>query len=572
MHICKLLALLAAFLMIFCRPCVCASQESVTLEIPMRDGVLLTANLWQPEGSGPFPVVVSRTAYGRDGYSLFAEQLIERSIAMVVVDVRGRYDSGGEWEPLAHEAADGQDVFAWVESQPWCNGKIGAFGGSYDAWIQMLTATRGAGALDAMVLAVLPGDPFYNAPFEGGAYHSPFLTWAVQNAGRYFEPVVINQGIYDVFRQYPLVNWDNLLEHPVWWLDTWLKNWQLDDFWRDRSYEHVLHNVSVPILLTTGWFDLNQPGSFRTFQRLRHHSDPTVSEGIKLVVGPWTHGLGYMATHGELEFSENAQVDHGTAWLDWLENHLNGPGERPGAAVDYYLMGRNEWFEADHWPPRNTTASSFYLASDSRLSFDCPDEGHENYVYDPSDATPIVEPLPDQPFAAFGHYPHELTELSQRSDVLFFKTDVLKSPVAIAGPVTAEISFSSSAPDTDVAAQLVDVTPDGRLISVQHGLVRLRFRNGFADASALQPGEIVDVEINMSSTAYEFSEGHRIGVLVSSALFPAMNAHRNVFDDLATGTSWELASQVVHFGGDTPSRLIVHKLIEPRRPAGRQSK
>jgi len=557
--------LLATILLLSLAPGFVAADTVSPIRIETRDGVELVGKLTIPDGGGPFPAVVVRTTYSYEAYSQFGEIVSELGIAMVAVDVRGRHESDGSWEPLANEAADGQDVLAWVSAQPWSNGKIATFGGSYDAWVQMLTASRGAPELDTMILIVLPGDPFENAPFENGAWHAPFLTWAVQNRGRFQEPLSLDRSIYDVFASYPVVDRDDRLGRPVGWLSTWLMNWELNQYWMDRSYEHLIGNVGVPVLLNTGWFDLNQPGSIRSFQKLRSHSESKVREGVKLVIGPWNHGLGYLATWGELEFPENARVDLGASWVDWIENQLIGSGLRQGPPVEYYLMGRNEWYSAEEWPPRSTREVSLYLSGHGGLVREAPETGAESYVYDPEDPTPIVDPLPDSVSQAFGHFPHDVTTLTRRSDVLYFETEVLRSPVAVAGPVTAEIFFSSSAPDTDVGVQLLDITPDGRAIAIQHGLASVRFRDGNSDPRELQPGEVASVEVDMWSTAYEFAAGHRMAVLVSSAQFPAFDAHRNLFDNLATGTQWQLATQTVHMGGENPSRLVVHQLREPRR-------
>jgi len=563
--------LLLTTLLLSWTPWVSAAESVSPIRIAMRDGVELAGAITIPDGAGPFPAVVVRTAYSHEAYAQFGEIIRERGIAMVAVDVRGRYESHGSWEPLINAAVDGQDVLAWVAEQSWCNGMIATFGGSHDAWVQMLTASRGAPELDTMILVVLPGDPFENAPFQNGVGQAPFLTWAVQNRGRFQEPIAIDRGIYDVLASYPVVDRDDRLGRPVGWFDTWMTNWELNQYWMDRSYEHLIQNVRVPVLLNTGWFDLNQPGSIRTFQKLRKHPDSEVREGVKLVIGPWNHSLGYLATWGELEFAENARVDLAGSWIDWAENQLIGAGLRQGPPVEYYLMGRNEWLSADEWPPRSTRELSLHFSSDGELATAPPPPAVESYVYDPDNPTPIVDPLPDSVGEAFGHFPHDVTILTRRSDVLYFETEVLRSPVAIAGPVKAEIFFSSSAPDTDVGAQLLDITPDGRAITIQHGLARVRFRHGYTDPRELQAGEVASVEVDMGSTAYEFAAGHRIAVLVSSAQFPAFGAHRNLFDDLATGTLWQRATQTVHMGNESPSRLVLHQLQHPqRRHSGRR--
>jgi len=537
--------------------------------VPLADGVELAASLFLPSGAGPFPVVVVRTAYGRDSYSIFAEELSQNGIAALVVDVRGRYDSEGEYEPLVNDGADGQAVLSWAVAQSWCNGRIVTFGGSHDAWIQMLTACRGAPELSAMVLAVLPGDPFANAPFGNGAYHPPFITWAAQNEGNSVLPMSIDSSLYSVFASYPLHRWDELLERPVRWLDEWLDNWELNEYWSRRSYEPGFGRIGVPTQLTTGWFDLNQPGGIRTFQALRHHSDPLVRETTKLIVGPWAHTLAYLPTHGELTFPENAWVDVGSLWHDFIEDHALGDAGRSGAAVDYYLMGRNEWLSADDWPPEYSRQVELFMTPEEGLRRHAPDAAVARYLYNPGDPTPIVDPLPNEPWLAFGHYPHDVSGLMQRDDVLVFTTETLATSLAIAGPVTTVYTFSSTAQDTDMAAMLLDLTPDGRAITITHGLARARFRAGFASPRPLTPGEVSTLEVDMWSTAYEFAPGHRIGLLVSSAQFPAYDAHRNLYDDMASGTQWQPATQTIHMGTAEGSRLRVYTLPDLRRPTAR---
>jgi putative CocE/NonD family hydrolase len=540
--------------------------QSIMVTVPMRDGIELEASLWLPSETEQFSVVVCRTAYGRWQYSGWAQLLNRRGIAFLSVDVRGRYTSPGEWDPLVHEGADGQDVIAWAAAQDWCNGSIATIGGSYDAWVQLLAASRGTPELDAMVLLVAPPDPFENIPFDNGGYFVSAFFWAVENRGRRRVPITTMHDFLGIFASYPVNQWDDLLELPTPWLDRWLASWQLDPYWQERSYEPGLDNVKVPSLLITGWFDRDQPGCIRTFQALRRHPELTVREGQKLIIGPWMHFLSYLPSWGELSFPANANLNIERLMIDWLATQLTGDGGREGAPVEFYLMGRNLWLEADQWPPSTSRLRSFYLTAGGGLQESLPEAATESYVYDPSDPTPLVSPLDEQDLGdLFGHVPLNVAGVIERSDSLLFATAPLAKPVAIAGPISAEIYFGSSAEDTDVAAQLLDLTPDGRAIALQHGLSRVRFRNGYDNPEPLLPGEVAKVTVDLWSTAYELAAGHRIGLLLSSAQFPAFDAHRNRFDDLASGTEWSIATQTVHMGPEQPSRLVLPVLNPPRR-------
>ncbi len=546
-----------------------AAAAAQTVSIPMRDGVALAGTLWRPAGAGPFPAVVLRTPYNRASYAGWSLLLTSRGLAYLTVDVRGRYASGGTWEPLLHEGEDGQDVIAWVTRQSWSNGKVGTQGGSYDAWVQLLAASRGVPNLAAMTLLVAPPDPFENIPFDNGAYFSSTLFWAISNRGRTMQDLDPATDWPAIVASYPLDRWDELAGTPVPWLDDWLANWRLNEFWRERSYEGGWINMTVPALHVTGWFDRDQPGCIRTFQALSRHPQEAVRKGQKLVIGPWMHTLEYLPSWGELSFPIHASRDLLSLMLTWMEIHLKGSGQRPGAPVEYYLMGRNEWRQAASWPPEDTLETSFFLSPGGRLEDQRPLAGTATYRYDPGDPTPLADPVPAELWGlTLGHVPLDAAGVATRADVLLFATDPLVQTLAIAGPVGVELEFSSTAEDTDMGAQLLDLTPDGRAITVAHGLSRARFRNGYEHEVPLAAGATARLDIDLWSTAYELAPGHRLGVLISSAQAPAFDAHRNFFDDLASGTARQAATQTLHFGGEAASRLVVH-VLRPTRPPRR---
>jgi putative CocE/NonD family hydrolase len=551
-------------------PAVSASSmaQGTDVSIPMRDGTHLAGTLWLPAGAGPFAVVMLRTAYDRTRYAGWGPYLADQGLACLNVDVRGRYGSEGTWDPLTSEAQDGQDLIAWAAAQPWCNGLVGTQGASYNAWIQLLTATRGAPHLRTMVVQVCPPDPFANLPYDHGALSIDGFIWALENAGRTETGPPPGPDYPALVASYPIAGWDTRAGVQAPWYDVWLQHWALDDFWRARSYEASLDAISVPVLLGTGWFDSDQPGCIRIFQALSRSSNAAVRDGVKLIMGPWEHSLIYQATIGELSFSPSANRDWIGLASAWFVEHLLGQGQRSGAPVEYFVMGRNEWRNADTWPPEDTRAASFYFDGGSGLTTLPVVAGSDNFEYDPADPTPFADkPAGGSWFDLFGHKPFDVTSVTHRSDVLLYATSPLTSPMAIAGPVSAEVWLSSTAEDTDVGVQLVDLTPDGRAISIQNGLSRARFRNGLDQPAPLVPGEPTKIMVDLWSTAYEFEPGHRIGALVSSAQLPAFDASRNLYDDLATGTASQPATQTIYRGGGYASRLILDVLQErsPRR-------
>lgn len=548
-----------------------AAAAQFTGFIPVSGGTQLAFTAWLPSLSGRYPVVLTLTPYGRTAFAGWAQVFNPRGLGFVAVDVRGRYDSGGAWEPLLPHGDDGRDVIAWIAAQTWCTGKVATNGGSQDAWYQLLTAIRRPPALVAMLPAVCPPDPFDNLPFNQGALLLPEVQWALQNRGRTYLPNALSGvDVLSIVRTYPITAWDDRAGLPTPFFDAWIDHWRWDDYWEARSYESRIADVEVPALVLTGWFDGDQPGGIRVFQALRNDPDPRVREATKLIVGPWYHQL-VPPPFGELSFPGNNARDLNAIAADWFANHLLGAGDGQGAPVEYYLMGRNAWLEATAWPPAEARRLELLAGPGGVLQAAASVAGADSFDYDPAAPTPVLEPLtPDTAWQAYSHFPLDATALIGRDDVLLYAGPPLSDPLAVAGPVAAEVWFSSTAEDTDVAIWLLDLAPDGKAVTLQTGIARARFRNGYAVEVPLPPGQPVKIVVDLWSTAYEFPRGHRVGMLVASAQFPAFDVHRNLFDDLAHGTAMTTATQTVHYGEATPTRLLLWTLPRaPRRHLGR---
>src|SRR5262245_48189842 len=151
--------------------------------VPMRDGVLLRANVLRPATEGRFPTLVYRTPYGKDhaqeSYSLH-RRAVERGYAVVLQDVRGRYESDGEFEPYRHDGKDGYDTIAWAAAQPWSNGEVGTFGLSYPGAVQWLAALESPPALKAMAPAMTYSTA-RNFFHSGGVFDLSWVPWIWNN-------------------------------------------------------------------------------------------------------------------------------------------------------------------------------------------------------------------------------------------------------------------------------------------------------------------------------------------------------------------------------------------------------
>src|SRR6185369_8578045 len=110
------------------------------VNVKMRDGVSLVADVYRPVSDEKFPVLLQRTPYNRAGETAAANEMAAHGYIVVAQDARGRFDSGGDFYPFRNESADGYDTVEWAAKLDGANGKVGMFGGSYVGATQMLAA------------------------------------------------------------------------------------------------------------------------------------------------------------------------------------------------------------------------------------------------------------------------------------------------------------------------------------------------------------------------------------------------------------------------------------------------
>lgn len=496
---------------------------------PMRDGVHLAMDLLRPEATGPFPVILHRTPYDKVSYraNAFYQDLARRGYLVAIQDCRGRYNSDGVFDPYRHEHDDGFDTVEWIAAQSWCDGHIGMVGGSYDGQTQWFAASRAPRALKAIVPTVSPpGHPFMNEPLYGGVMimgFCEFMHWMGRRSFRVAGLGGVLSQHQEYFEALPLSKlearagtdcrwWQESLQHPCY-----------DEFWKACGYEQDWSRMTVPALNIGGWWDLNFLGAPRNFVGMRAHgATPQAREGQRLVLGPWPHHVNKSRSLNGVDFGATAVtgLDHYT--LRFFDYWLRGfGGLAHDARVHVFVIGANEWWEADDWPFPGTQTTELYLHSDGhanthrgdgRLSRNRPgEEPCDAYDSDPLDPIRVTWSLHDGCV--------DDRSVTARPDVLCYSSEVLEQPMDVVGPVKAVVYASSSARDCDWHLRLVDVHPDGAARFLCHGALRARFREGFERAVFLEPGRIERFEIDMTAVGVRFLPGHRIRLEIASSWF-----------------------------------------------------
>jgi len=519
----------------------------------MRDGVQLSVDLFLPAGSSgdaTWPAILQRTPYdnARPLYPGFhwveiARHFTDRGYAFVSQDVRGRGDSDGVWHPFMSEAADGYDTVEWIARQPWSSGRVGMMGGSYGGFVQWQAARERPPHLTTLVSTAAAGRVMEELPYRNGKVRPPWAMWWLnQVAGRTFQP----QELLDwprIIRARPAKDVDLAAgrRHTAW--REWLSHPTLDEYWRRMSMLDRFGEIDLPALHITGWFDGDQLGQLYYWREMARCSP--ARDRQYLLCGPWDH-RGTRTPEprlGGLEFGDAAVLDMKAIHLRWFDYWLRDRGDAPadfapGMRSRIFLMGENRWRDDPTWPPPSAVPQRWYFRSggrantmsgDGRLDPQPPpsDEPPDRYTYDPESPTPSSHNPEQLPGTTA-----DLDErwLLQRDDVVVYTSAPLRAPLEVTGFPFVVVEAATDAPDTDFAATLYDVFPDGRSMALCSGIVRASYRidPGRPEPVPLEPGRAYVYRIELIAISNVFLPGHRLRVAVMSARWPAYDRNPNI--------------------------------------------
>ncbi|HUR48813.1 MAG TPA: CocE/NonD family hydrolase [Acidimicrobiales bacterium] len=543
-----------------------ADRKQLDVMMPARDGVRLATDFYFPEGHGPWPALVARTCYIKDnpGLGRMADAYNRRGYVLAIQDVRGRGKSEGEFAPWRQEPNDGYDTFEWVARQSWSDGNIATQGASYSAQASWLTALTKPPSLKAMVISTAPSDPFVEFPTCGITLS--MLLWYSVTGNREMPAGLREVDWTTVFKHLPLETMDEAagLSSKL-WRDTMMHP-RLDEYWEPLRYQHRIHEIDIPVMHISGWYDDEQIGTPLNYSRVSTGApSEETRKRQRLLMGPWGHAVNTTSKIGDVEFGPDALIDLQRRMIDFLDWSLGREQQLDTAPVRIFVMGANRWRDEKEWPLARAQYTDYFLRSDGVLDTTAPsrDEPADSYRYDPSDPTPFIF---DYGTLQIGG-PDDYAEVGKRADVLTFTTPPLTEDLEVTGPVRARLFVSSSAVDTDFAALLVDVHPDGFCQRLCDGIVRARYREGVDREVFMEAGQVYELDIDMWNTCQVFKAGHQLRLQVSSAAFPKCDRNLNTGEPIASSTRMEIAENSIWHDAAHPSSVILPVIPVPVRSA-----
>ncbi|MDX1615681.1 MAG: CocE/NonD family hydrolase [Candidatus Promineifilaceae bacterium] len=532
-------------------PVNCGVEVRRGLRVTMSDGVALACDHYQPAAPGAHPTILIRTPYSRGGLTgtmtaWTAQRFAERGYHVIVQDVRGRFDSEGEFEPFVHEASDGRQTVDWILSQPWCNGVIGLWGQSYAGFAQWATVSQSPAGVRAIFPMLTRSN--FNPFSENGIMLDTLLRWIVilhtldsdrlpawKKALRILWPPEQEKLLARGFDHLPLATIDQaVFGYPIELYRNWIRQFYPGStYWQRADMSPMLTELETPVHLVGGWYDIFIADQLADYAALRQ-----AGRRPYLTVGPWHH------LHPE---TRGASV---RLALDWFDFHLKD-GKRPlrPTPVRIYLMGADQWRDLPDWPPP-AKHWSYYLQPDGQLARQKPPTGADpdRYLYNPADPTPNV----GGPLLSSDAGPTDNRNLEARPDVLTYTTEPLDQDVDVIGPVQLLLYVRSNRPHTSFFGRLCDVHPDGRSINICDGMARIG-----PNQEVHQPDGSRRLEIKLTPTAQRFLQGHRIRLQVSSGAHPRYARHLNTGELGTRAIDMVVAEQTVYHDANHPAALIL---------------
>lgn len=523
-----------------------AAETIARIEVEMRDGVKLETTVWRP-GDGVYPVVLAR-GYSANGLSGASSRWNENGYCFVSQQTRG--NGGEDGSRFFVDDQDGYDCIQWIAQQPWCNGKVAMWGGSY--W--GITQWRAAVAQPPALKAIIPG---YNSVaycgWENGYWRRGVLHLKMTSQGRVFS----SNARYspDQWKRnlmyLPLIDMDRKFsgqENTLW--NEYIQHSANDEYWKATSMaeQNRYARIRTPVYIMSGWRDYYADSSLAAFAALKKLG---LAPDVRVRIDDRGHS-------GMPDFAESVR---------FLDYHLKGLDNGVADEPSVKLFVRNAgWEQPSTWPPTNLVPTQYYFSSRNghrlgTLQTTTPTtESPTAFTYDPQD--PVLT------LGANGS--HTIPEVAglisddsvdqsaneNRPDVLVFTSERLAEDLKIIGPVEARIFAATSATDTDFVVRLLDVTPEGRVLNITEGVVRARFRNGRdSEPSLITPAEIYDYRVQLSPIAITFKKGHRLRVHVTSSCFPLWDRNPNTGDPIGMSGRTQIAQQTIYHSHEYPSHI-----------------
>jgi putative CocE/NonD family hydrolase len=546
------------------------------VKIPARDGVKLNATVFTPHSQKqPLPVIFTFTPYIGDSYTDRAMYFAKHGYVYALVDVRGRGNSGGEFEPFVNEGRDGYDVVEWLAKQPYCNGKVTMWGGSYAGFDQWTVVKEFPPHL-ATIVPAAAAHPGVDFPFQYNIFAPYDLQWLTFTSGATSNGSLFGSSSFWAAKAREMYmshlafqDFDKLVGNFSTVFQKWMKHPTPDAYYDAMvPSPEQYKKISVPILTITGHYDGDQPGAFTFYKRHMQYGTAEAKANHYLIIGPWDHPgtRTPKAEVGGLKFGQASVLDLNKLHTEWYDWAMKG-GPKPQflkKRVAYYVVGAEEWKYADNLESISNAKKTLYLRSAGAAGdvfhsgnlAEAPSGGaaSDSWTYDPLDTRPGAAEPDDEPNGLTS----QKSVLNLFGEGVVYHSELFGDATEISGFPKLTVWLQMNVPDTDLEADLYEILPDGGSVVLTGATMRARYRESPREAKPVPVGKIEKyVFDNFTFFSRQVANGSRLRLVIHSMNSPGAEKNYNSGGDVAveTGKDAKTAHITLVHDADHPSAL-----------------
>lgn len=514
-----------------------------TVLIPTKSGIDISAIIVRKKtNSKPLPAILFYTTYHQGtGDAIFGKRSADRDYVGIVAYARGIRTDINNYKPYENEGTDIYDIIDWVSKQPWCNGTVGMFGGSYTGFSQWATAKNIHPALKTIVpqVAVMPG---YDTPMENNVQMNLGLYWSHDNIYKK-EPIRRSLPFEWFENGIAFKEMDSLAGYKNLIFQKWLAHPDYDHYWKNMvPTPEEYAKINIPVLTTTGYYDGSQIGALQYFKLHTKYNKNSIHY---VVIGPYDHWGGQGRPAKNLmgyAIDSVANVSMMELAYDWLDYILKGKAkpELLKDKVNYQVMGTNEWRHSSTWQGINNDTLTFYLDKNTLSAHKPKASKFEKQIVDFKDRE-----------NQNNYYTAEIIfDSLDVSNGLTFRSKPFEKEFSINGSFMGNLYATINKKDMDISLALYELTPEGKYFFLTRYVGRASYANDNTKRQLLQPKQ--KASIPFDTTRFVSKKINR-----NSRLVILLNINKHPFEIVNYGSGKPVADETLK-DADLPLQIKWH--------------
>jgi uncharacterized protein len=522
------------------------ADREILIKTP--DGAQLDTMTVRPRSAkASLPSLFVFTIYADDErYFGAARKCAARGYVGVVAYSRGKGHSPNTPAPFEHDGDDARAAIDWIIKQPWSDGRVGMYGGSYDGFTQWAATKKLPPALKTIVPSRASnggnGLPLENNVFLFANYAWTFYT----TNNKYLDNETyndrrwntLNQKWYESGASYR--NIDSIDGMPNKWFQTWLQHSSYDKYWQNMvPYKDEFSRINIPILTITGYYDDAQQSAL---WYLREHYKYDKFADHYLVIGPYDHFSTDRPRKDPVlrgyTLDPVAQLDTQELIFHWMDYIFRG-ARKPGLLKDkinYEVMGANEWKHAPSLERMSNEKITLYLTnlkSGDKYQLSRTKPVKAGYLDQTVD-------FADRKTTNNDYYPNPVVgKKPDLSNGFAFLSEPFDEAVEISGTFEGEIKAIINKKDVDIGVTLYEVMPNGELFHMSYFIGRASYARDMSVRHLLTPGKVEAIPFNRTRlTSRRLSKGSRLLI--------TLNVNKNSFAQINYGTGKDVSDEEIN--------------------------